>query len=1131
MKTKNLIIVLFVFILCINFSFGALTDDIKAYYKFDNDTSIIDSTGNGNNGTNNGATYSGSGLINGAYSFTTNDYIDIGDVSDTQNFSISGWFNADSFAGNNYIIDNQGSTSGYLIRLQSGTLYFYVGDGSDFININNGFVLNTSQWYNFVVQYNDDNNTMQLFLDGVLVASDTQQTLQQVSQNILIGSLDGSSSFFNGDLDELSFWDRPLSQTEITELYNSGTGLQYPFNGTPSTLADILVSIKNITANDVLFANNTNFTTDDITFNVTYQVNNSYLGSAYDNLVAYYTFDDNTSTDFTGNGNDGTDNGNTYSSGYDSQGAVFDGVNDYIEHTGFNMNDDYNFSLSLWFKTNSSNFTDSPQIFNNYKNGKRFGLLIRNNGIISAGIYNGTDYIEVASTGSSFVNTDTWYNVIITRNYTDFKLYVNNIEYSGVTSPYTSTSNYIGQRSSNGFFNGTIDEVMIFNTSLNQTQITELYNLSQKRFTDSSTTELTNQPNGNYNIQFEVDYNGTTDTSINYSYSVNVTNPLSNITYQDTDGNSTGFNVSSVLDFIKVESSLSSSYIPRITITNPLGTEVVDDLNMTFMDGTTWNYTSDTDLDLEGTWTIRVNVTDEDSDEWNLSTTLSVEVNYDLVNLTINGKESINETLAKNTTVEYVLLVNIPQNYDITYNISAEYNSSLLNIEFENTEYNLTRNDLLTEQFTGCAVPWYPPDWEGEKEITVCDNYTVSPDGNYINIYPRIKFNLTTNNTLTSGHLINITLTREYDGAQYNFTFNLSIENNRSVLTISSTDLWIDSTLSTTILSKDFILLSEQRDSYNCSFSTGNSSLDSILTISLGDGDNLFNLTRDTPTNITVYLPLIPTGLYRGYLGYSCSNATLGGEEVTLTQFVNYIIYSSSGVPEVVTGGGGGGGGGGGTTYVDLEDEGKVVCNIGISETEIYLNDNKLKQSIVLTNNEDFGFDPEMSFEYVSGDEVLIDRLRPTNIIDFIDTDSDAVTGVRLSTPVPQGTAIGKVIISSSKCLDIEIPIQINIDEESTLTADLSDLLSPEITLSEKIEDLSDRHIYVDSPITSVLGVTLLSFIIFGIIFMIPSTAKQKTSYREGSGKYIISNLFVTLILTAIAFILSIVWHSYIIGG
>ena len=43
-----------------------------------------------------------------------------------------------------------------------------------------------------------------------------------------IGSRNGANLYLGGGVDELGIWDRVLTPTEITELYNSGVGKQYP---------------------------------------------------------------------------------------------------------------------------------------------------------------------------------------------------------------------------------------------------------------------------------------------------------------------------------------------------------------------------------------------------------------------------------------------------------------------------------------------------------------------------------------------------------------------------------------------------------------------------------------------------------------------------------------------------------------------------------------------------------------------------------------------------------------------------------------------------------------------------------------------------------------------------------------
>lgn len=64
--------------------------------------------------------------------------------------------------------------------------------------------------------------------------------------------------------------------------------------------------------------------------------------------MAYYSFDDSTSTDKSGNGNTGTQVGGvTYVSGKFGAAANFDGVDDSIS---INVSHPYAFTKALWIK-------------------------------------------------------------------------------------------------------------------------------------------------------------------------------------------------------------------------------------------------------------------------------------------------------------------------------------------------------------------------------------------------------------------------------------------------------------------------------------------------------------------------------------------------------------------------------------------------------------------------------------------------------------------------------------------------------------------------------------------------------------------------------------------------------------
>lgn len=103
-------------------------------------------------------------------------------------------------------------------------------------------VLSTGSWYHLVGIY-DGNLTTKLYINGSFDGSHTlagQLNTVIDTNGLQVGAWNTGGSFANfvdGLFDELGIWSRALNASEISQLYNSGNGLQYPFNSTGRTLA------------------------------------------------------------------------------------------------------------------------------------------------------------------------------------------------------------------------------------------------------------------------------------------------------------------------------------------------------------------------------------------------------------------------------------------------------------------------------------------------------------------------------------------------------------------------------------------------------------------------------------------------------------------------------------------------------------------------------------------------------------------------------------------------------------------------------------------------------------------------------------------------------------------------------
>lgn len=213
----------------------ALVDNLVAYYKFDNNSTA--SVG-GINGTDTSITYTTTNaIINEGASFngsSSNIALANSSVFDVNNMTISFWIYSTNFSGMSAIVFEKGeANTQYSVFWFSGSIFFRthntLGVEHDLSISNATLGVSNSNRYHVVLKY--DGSNKKVFINGVEKGSSaytetmkTGQTLQSFGKFTNLGLW-----YLNGVLDEFGLWDRGISDSEITELYNSGAGLQYPF--------------------------------------------------------------------------------------------------------------------------------------------------------------------------------------------------------------------------------------------------------------------------------------------------------------------------------------------------------------------------------------------------------------------------------------------------------------------------------------------------------------------------------------------------------------------------------------------------------------------------------------------------------------------------------------------------------------------------------------------------------------------------------------------------------------------------------------------------------------------------------------------------------------------------------------
>ena len=200
---------------------------------------IVDSSGNGNNGTYNGNLYAQDGICGKALGFDgINDYISLGtDASlDVYNapYTISAWIYLNSGISDQTIFTSSLTDNGGM-RLMLKTHLFLSGDNIDLsksavVNQPVGYIFNNSEWYHIVaVQHYSGGSpsNASFYVNGGYIGTyvDTNNYQSASSQTKTIGRPNTSwGSFLNGKIDEMAIYNKTLNASEIAKQYRKEAG-------------------------------------------------------------------------------------------------------------------------------------------------------------------------------------------------------------------------------------------------------------------------------------------------------------------------------------------------------------------------------------------------------------------------------------------------------------------------------------------------------------------------------------------------------------------------------------------------------------------------------------------------------------------------------------------------------------------------------------------------------------------------------------------------------------------------------------------------------------------------------------------------------------------------------------------
>ena len=295
----------------------SLEVDLIVFYEYEQlSGNMVDSHGVQDTITAYGSmTYSETGIINLAVKAdgaTANRFEDTGFTGvDPDYGTLNIWFKGTNDASFEFANLNDGAITGLGLGYSSGNLWGRVTRaGYSAHNSWGGWSYDTD-WHMFTVTGEVDNVT--IFFDGQQrndVAWTASEDLDGGNFRIFSGDGDRDSTGFI--MDDTAYWNRTLTQSEITDLWNGGSGLQY--GGPPPPPTYKLFNISGV----VQFSNGTGVNKADVY--TVWQSNNTVVL--------------NTTTNSTGGWNfEGHPNGTFIVTGYDPTNASIDGdVEAHVVH-------------------------------------------------------------------------------------------------------------------------------------------------------------------------------------------------------------------------------------------------------------------------------------------------------------------------------------------------------------------------------------------------------------------------------------------------------------------------------------------------------------------------------------------------------------------------------------------------------------------------------------------------------------------------------------------------------------------------------------------------------------------------------------------------------------------------------
>ena len=454
-------------------------------------------------------------------------------VSGASYQSVSLWFKTTSTAGE-VLFSYQSSTLSAGTTPGGYTPSLYVGtDGK----LNGEFWYGTTKpitssgsvadgnWH--LVTLSAAGNTQSLYLDGRLVGTASGTVSATGLDNDYVGAgfigggwpdephqgqngNTGYASYFNGNISDATFWDRPLTAASVAAMYAAGTQQASLLNKVTRPSGSIYSQVTyNPLTSAVTNVTDSNGSSWSLAAPTVTGSSQKYVSAVLGaNPEDYWRLADTGTTDAVNQMNGGTATYNNVTQGVsggpfsDTTVDSFNGTSSYLQLPSNLLTSGGNESISLWFKTSSPGgvlfSTSADPVTNGTTPGNYASeLYLGQGGDLNAEFWNGSADPMVTAKP---LDDGKWHNVVLSAGTTSEVVFVDGQQagtLSGTVSAVASTYTYLGagflggswpnephqsSTSNTGYatyFNGDIAEVSYYASEVGQVRATDEWNASK----------------------------------------------------------------------------------------------------------------------------------------------------------------------------------------------------------------------------------------------------------------------------------------------------------------------------------------------------------------------------------------------------------------------------------------------------------------------------------------------------------------------------------------------------------------------------------------------------------------------------------------------------------------------------